>query len=126
MIKEFKSILTLAKSDRERETISYAVYKASGITPNQAQKCLGISNMASRGLEVEKSIAEVKEIIEAVDLANTQDRASYGIVDEESSRGSESESSDELPVDTDNQKCSFSDTFLIETLKSEYNWFELV
>ena len=71
------------------------------------------------------------EIREAVDdLANTQDSAllaSYGIVDEESSSGSESESSDELPVDIDNQKCSFSDTFLIDTLKkSEYNWFELV
>lgn len=85
---EFKSILVLAQSDRKRETISYAVYKASGITPNLAQKRLGISNMASRALKVEKSIAEVKEIRDAVDdLANTQDSAllaSYGIVDEES------------------------------------------
>ena len=85
--------------------------------------------MASHALEVEKSIAEVKEIREAVDnLANTQDSAllaSYG--NDESSSGSESESSDELPVDTDNQECSFSDTFIIETLKkSEYNWSELV
>lgn len=39
----------------------------------------------------------------------------------------ESESSDELSVDSDDQQYSLSDDFLIEILKkSEYNWFELV
>ena len=87
--------------------------------------------MMSRAFEAEKSIAEVKEIRDAVnELANTQDSAllaTYGIVDEESS-SSENESSDELAVDTESQqKCSFSDALLIETMKkSEYSWFELV
>ena len=130
---DVRSILSLAQSDRERETISYAVYKASGITSNQAQKHFGLSNMAPRALEVEKSITEVKEIRDAVDnLANTQDSAllaTYGIFDEESSNcgSSENESSDELAVDENNQKFSLSDDILFETLKmSEYNWFELV
>ena len=132
---DVRSILTLAQSDRERETISYAVYKASGITPNQAQKHFGLSNMVPRALEVEKSITEVKEIRDAVDnLANTQDSAllaTYGIFDdsEESSNcsSSENESSDELAVDENKQKFSLSDDILFETLKmSEYNWFELV
>jgi hypothetical protein len=77
----------------------------------------------------------VKEVRDAVvSLASTQDSillAAYGIFDEESCccSNSENESSDELlAVNTENQqKWSFSDTFLIETLKmSEYNWFRLV
>ena len=38
-----------------------------------------------------------------------QDRATYGIVDDESSSSSESESSDGLPVDADGEKIMFSD-----------------
>ena len=68
---DLKSILTLAKSDRQRETIRYSVYRASDITSNQAQKRFGLQNMA---LEVEKSIAEVREIRYAIDeMVNTQD-----------------------------------------------------
>ena len=187
---DLNGILKLAQSDRERETIRYAVYKASGITPNQAQKHFGFDNMSSRASEVEKCIAEAQEIRAAIDdladsqdkallatygivdeddsstsetdssdefshdndaqasevekciaeaqeiraaiddLADSQDKAllaTYGIVDEDDSSTSETDSSDEFSHDNDAQDLNISNSFLIETLKRcEYNWFEFV
>ena len=128
-----KLILTLPQSNRERETIRYAVYKASGVTPNQAHKHFGFDNISSRALEVEKCIAETQEIRAAIDdLAYTQDKAllaTYGIVDVDDSSTSETESSDEFeyPREDDAQELKISNDFLMETLKScDCNWLELV
>ena len=42
---ELKQLLTLTKSDRERECIQYAVFKASGVSQTKACQCFGLEKM---------------------------------------------------------------------------------
>ena len=54
------ALLSMAQSDRERETLRYVVYKASGITSIKARKLYGFEKMNSRALRVDDSIVQMK------------------------------------------------------------------
>ncbi len=45
---ELKQLLSIAQSDRERECLRYAVYRASGLTPTAARRCFGFEGMPVR------------------------------------------------------------------------------
>lgn len=54
--------LLLASTDRVRETLKYAVFKVSGLTPTAARRELGLDNMRKRTERAEKAIEEIVEI----------------------------------------------------------------
>lgn len=83
---ELKQLLVIATTEKERECIRYAVYKASNLTPTQAKLHFGLDSMKSRALKVQECIDEVKEIDEAYsDLAHTQELALFDCYGVESS-----------------------------------------
>ncbi len=95
-----KMLLSIAESDRERECMRYAIYKASGITPSQARRRYGFECMQARALSVEAAISEIKQIREAIeDLARIEDRAlltRFGIPIESDTSSSESEEDEDV------------------------------
>ena len=69
-----KMLLSIAESDRERECLRYAIYKASGMTATMARRTYGFEDMSAHAVCVESVLSEVKQIREAIDeLANTQE-----------------------------------------------------
>ena len=75
----------LAHSDREQKTLRYAIFKASGVSQTEARRRYGFEGMNERAANVEKAIADVEEIREAIEgLARIQDKAllqTLGIVE---------------------------------------------
>ena len=70
-----QALPSMAKSDRERETLRYVIYKASGLTSTKARSLYGYEKMNSRALHVDESIVQLKRIQEAVDeMASLQDK----------------------------------------------------
>ena len=140
---EIKQLLKITRSDRERECIRYAVYKASGATPTEARRLYGFDNMRTRAAHVETFLKEAQELYEAVDdMARIQDKAlldSMGLSNSScSSDASSGEESDFLPpcdscLHFDNGKSVEeskpvpSNSSLAVTLaESDFNWFEFV
>ena len=134
---ELKQLLSIAQSEREKECIRYAVYKAPSITPSQARRQFGLESMRTHALRVETCIQEAQEIQVAVaELASDQDKAildTFGVCgnelsspesDECSSEGSDVDASDTI------EQCTTTlpdDQHLIELLRmGEYNWFDFV
>ncbi len=136
-----QALLSMAQSDRERETLRYVVYKASGLTSTRARKSYGFEKMNSRALHVDDSIVQLKRIREAVDeMASIQDKAmlsSFGVNYSDSSDCDDdcSDSDVENPA----ERCaleiaavptpSISPSHSLENMrtlmkKSNYNWFE--
>ena len=124
-----KMLLSLATSDREREVVRYAIFKASGMSATRARHQYGFERMTERSVQVEEAIVEARRIHEAVeDIAMIQDKAllaSFGI-------GLSSSSSDETDLDDEQvptSLCELSPSLLDlckRTLaQSNYNWFEL-
>lgn len=76
--------LALARSDRERECLRYAVFKASGVSQTKAHRMFGFESMSKCSAKVEQVLQETEQIHEEIDnLAKTQDRAlleSIGVV----------------------------------------------
>lgn len=93
-------LLGLAQSERERESMKYAIYKASGMTPSQARRQLGFEHMDERVKKVEEaaqSALEIKETFE--EMACLQDKsilASFGMEVELSDSSEESETDVEV------------------------------
>ena len=139
-----KMLLNLAQSDRERQCIRYAVFKASGITPTQARRMYGFDSICQSASKVEEAIHDAQNIREAIqDISVIQDQAllmQFGLVGEESSSSSEDElecaSCDEdniYAIDDCNasqpsleENFELSEDYLREILyQSNYNWFEV-
>lgn len=59
---DVKQLLNLAQSNREKECLRYAIFKASGLISLAARKQLGFERMAERSAEVERCIKEAEEI----------------------------------------------------------------
>ena len=59
---DFQQLLAFAQSRRERETLTYAVCKASGLTATGARKVYGLDNFAERMAQVEESFHEALAI----------------------------------------------------------------
>ena len=131
---ELKQLLTITKTERERELIRYTVFKTSGVTPTKARRWLGFENMQSRALHVESCVQEVQELYEAVEsLAKSQDEAvldTFGIVSTSSeSSGHETDCSlyDADPHSDDDTMnvCMPDNSSLAKVLhESDFNWFQ--
>ena len=100
-----KLLLNIAQSDRERKCLRHAIYSASGTTPTEAQRKLGLHSMGRVSREVEKALFEAQSIREAIfNLAQVEDQVlleSFGIEiknamsSSESDEGSETEELEE-------------------------------
>ena len=127
----FHKLLSFAQSRREKETLTYAVYKASGMSATAARKSLGVENLGERVKAVEDAVEEAISIRECIDsLAHTKEKAaliSLGITVSDSS----SESSDEVQSDEDNDPSPSlpplpsKDKIVSLLKKNEWNWFAI-
>ena len=89
---ELKQLLRLTQSERERECLPYAVYKASGAFPSEARRLFGFEDMKMRALHVEECMKEAVD-----DFAQCQDQAVLDThIIESSSDGESSDGETEL------------------------------
>ena len=127
----FRQLLSFAQGRRERETLTYAVYKASGISATAARKHYGIENIVQRSHVIEESIMEAQTIRDCIDsLSATEEQAmllSLGIPPDDPS------SEDESCSDTESEECiepcplpqlPSKDVVLATLSESRWNWFE--
>ena len=63
----FTQLLGVAHTERERQSISYCVFKSLGLSFKSARHHLGFSRMAQRIARIEKSISEIQTICECAD-----------------------------------------------------------
>ena len=71
-----RALIISAQSDRERECIRYAVFKASGLSSTSVRQKYGFDNMTERAARVEEAMCEAQKIRETFDeIANIQDKA---------------------------------------------------
>ena len=130
-----KLLLSIAQSDRERECIRVAIYKASGISPTEARHRYGFQNMEARASAVDKAIQEAQIITEAIDdLAKVQDKAilaTFGVEPATETDSSESEGEEDmpeedmpmcLPAESTEKENQIALDHLVQ--QSIYNWFE--
>ena len=128
-----QSLLGLCQSDRERECVRFAVFKASGLSATQARKQFGFENMTQRTKKVEDVIAHVEYIRTAIEkLAMTKELAvlrNLGLTcnDKESS---DSENEDSGSCDEDGQSLTTCEDVTPQELtslvqESQLNWFEI-
>ena len=64
---ELQDLLKLAQSDRERECVRYAVWKASGLSAKGARKHFGFGNITERAEKVSACLEEIKTITRDVE-----------------------------------------------------------
>jgi hypothetical protein len=126
------SLLGLCQSDRERECLRYAVFKASGLSATQARKQLGFESMSQRTKKVEDVITHVEYIRTAIEkLALTKEKAVLTNLGLDCNDGQSSEDDSE-----DNESCeevqplATCDNLSLECLTtlvkdSQLNWFEV-
>ena len=130
-----KMLLSIAKSDRERKCLRYAI--SSGMTPTQARRQYGFQNIQQNTKEVEAALSDIQCIREAIsDLASIEDTAllkSFGIDVESSPSSSESEDD----PDEDKELLQLNHVTIREIFESvgnlpgllkkcNYNWFEFI
>lgn len=128
-----KSLLGLARSDRERELIRYSVMKSSGITATRARRQFGFDRMKERCERVEECIEAACKIREDIDqLSQLQDHSlliAMGLKEmpADSETDSESDVNDEavaqITVPTENLPTF--DMLMMKLKDGEYNWFVL-
>ena len=112
-----KMLLALASSDREREALRYAIFKASGVSQTEARRRFGFESMSKCANKVEQVLKETERVREAIDdIAQTQDKAileSIGIPCEMSSEDkSDKSDTEECPEVTDDVTCELLKTSL--------------
>lgn len=61
------SLLKLCHSNRERQTIHYAIYQASGLSEIQGRKSFGFENITAHAERAEAAIQHAKYVREAID-----------------------------------------------------------
>ena len=128
-----KLLLSIAQSDRERECIRVAIYKASGISPTEARHRYRFQNMEARASAVDKAIQEAQIITEAIDdLAKVQDKAilaTFGVEPATETDSSESEGEEDMPMCLPAESTEKENQIALDDLahlmqQSIYNWFE--
>ena len=128
MTKEaFQQLLSFTQSRRERETLSYAIIKSSGLSLTAARNHFGVENIVDRCQSVEKAMEESRLICEGIaSLASIQEKSALvalGFSTAESSSSEESNTSD----DSSSSSTIPSRDFIMRTLReSDWNWFEFV
>ena len=124
---ELGNLLTLAKSDRERELVRYAAFKASGFTASEARLHYGFENMTKRAEEVEACIQESLHIRESINsLCEDEEQSAiqlFGIGSETTDTDSSNDCGDRLVANS----CYINEEELISLIRaSQFNWFEVV
>ncbi len=141
---EVAQLLKFAQSDRERDTIRYALYKASGLTPTAARRQLGLpENMNSKQKEVEECIEQCMRIHKEFDqivstrikLTTNMYDSDSGELDSDMDTHTSSCSSEELDSDMDTYTSSKGAESLAENeitnlgiiiRRCDFNWFEFM
>ena len=135
---ELSQLLILAQSDRERELIKYATFRASGISKTSASKHFGFQNLSERCTKVEESIQEAERIRQCIgSLSQVQEQTflqSLGFNVSNNSDSSDEDEATDAVVDEPMEDAGPTDTLfdmsveeLIEILQtSHFNWFEVV
>lgn len=129
---EVAQLLRFAQSDRERDTIRYALYKASGLTPTGARRELGLQNMKSKSAEIEECIQHCMCVHREFDqIISTRLKLTLNMYDSDSC-------SDELDsdMDTDPSTTSIIDAASLTDneisnlnlvmRQCDFNWFEFM
>lgn len=142
---ELKRLLSLTRNDRERECVSYAVFRASGVSQTKARRQFGLENMYERSAHVEACISEAEDIKSVVsELATLQDQAILdcycgGVSPEEPPHFSESSGESDSAEEESFSSCE-SDGGSVSSVKEvpdqqtllhilrdcEYNWFHFI
>lgn len=131
-----KMLLGIAKSDRERACLRFAIFKASGMTPTAARRRYGFENMSAHVEEVEDTLLKVQQIHEAIsELASIEDKAllqSFGLEEEGESSSCESEGEGGMddpeegsPV-SEQQALNITEDHKMLLRRCDFNWFEFV
>ena len=130
--KAIKGLLSLARSDRERELIRYTAFKSSGMTSTAARHRFGFENMKERVERVEDCIEAARKIREVInELSQVQDEAvliALGLKDMPLESEIDSESADEEIIQPPHSIVTGLPEFdvLTKTLQDgQYNWFVL-
>lgn len=119
----------------ERETLTYAVYKASGLTATGTRRVYGLDNVAERMIQVEESFREAQTIRKNIEeLAAIQVKAmlesGHMKLDSSSSESESSNSESESSICDNDQRNQLPTTLsakVKELLKStNFNWFSVV
>ena len=88
---EVTQLLKFAQSDREQDTIRYALYKASDLTPTGARRELGLQDMSSRSTEIEECIEHCMNIHKEFDqIVSTRLKFALNMYESDSCSGEES------------------------------------
>ena len=94
---ELKKLLLITRSDRERDCVRYAVFKASGLTPSAARRHFGFERMDRTSNYVEECLHDAELVYQAVkDLSESRERAAILNNLDSSSDYSSSESDNEF------------------------------
>ena len=96
LFQKFQQLLAFAHSHQEQETLTYAVYKASGLNATGTRRVYGLDDVAERMIQVEESFREAQTIrknIEELAAIHVKAMLKSGYMKLDSS-SSESESSD--------------------------------
>ena len=137
---ELVNILSLSRSDRERELIKCTAFLASGMSNRSARDRFGFQNLPERLTRLKKSIEVVNKIKQRIEsLFKVQENAfkqTLGIVDisDDTDGSSDISTEDDMQstdsiYDVNSSPClvELSESMFFELLrKSEFNWFELV
>ena len=63
----FTQLLGVVQTERERQCISYCLFKSLGLSYRSARCHFGLNGMAQRTARMEKSISEIQSICECAD-----------------------------------------------------------
>ena len=75
---ELKGLLKIAWSDREKECIRYATWRASGLSASAARKRFGFDNLPERTDRVQQAMEEARSICETVaSMTRTQEETAF-------------------------------------------------
>ncbi len=115
-----KGILSMARSDRERELLRYTAFISGNYTQTSARRTLGLESMNRRVLKVENSIEEAKAIRESIEqMALDEVRSIIPLHDSDPDSDTELTITPEITSDVEQH--------LLDVLKiSNFNWFEFV
>ena len=130
----FKTVMSLACSDRERELIRVTTFISGRFSQTSARRQLGLENMKRQTDELERCAMKVKEIKESIEeIAESEIRGSaithkagLNLSSSEDSSGSDDFIDEEETKETV-VLCSEIEKDMVDTLKlSCFNWFEFV
>ena len=123
--KEMQNLLLLASSNRERETLKYAIFKVSGLTPTAARRELGLGDMRERTARVEDAIQQIIEIRQAFDKIIETRVQCVRMVSSSSDSGEDMDVGDHDTTPNVESVCPEETVQKLDLLlrESSFNWF---